>query len=119
MLGENFMIDGIAQKVGMHFTQELSDGNLLIHGFVDGKLIGSYRINMSDSDIVKGKINVFERGKGYARPIIERAIEVLREIKLPHYVYLSNPEAEKKLTRIFRDNGYTETEDSHLVFNYG
>lgn len=111
-------MDGIVQKVNMHFTQEFSDGVLLVHGFVDSKLVGSYRINMTDPNRVRCKINVFERGKGYARPLIERAMEILRERKVSHYVYISNPEAEKRLTRIFKDNGYVETEEGFLVFNY-
>lgn len=112
------MTDGIVQKVNMHFTQDFSDGIILIRGFVDGRLVGQYKINMGDPNRVRDKINVFERGKGYARPLIERGIEILREKNVIHYVYISNPEAEKRLTHIFKEKGYSETEDGFLVFNY-
>ena len=113
------MTQTISDRVNLHFKQEFLDGILLVKGFVYDKLVGQYEINMKDPERVKGKIRTFERGKGYARPLIERVIEILREKKVAHYVHISNPEAEKRLTRIFKDKGYIETEQGFLVFNYG
>ena len=105
----------------MQFNERLVDGHLTVFMRVDNKPVGFYRIDTRDMDnsrTVHGKIKIFNKGKGYSRPLIEYVIGILAEKKVVYCVYLTSEESEQKLTHIFKENGYTEEAGTFLLRDY-
>ena len=110
-------IANIAKMVDMDFFEEESvDGGLSIFGVLDGRVVGACTIYKLNSGVVYTDLEIFDRGRNYSRPLIEKVIGVLRKMRVLHSVSLN--EQSQKLRHIFLEYGYLEIVRNLLSFNY-
>ena len=109
----------ISQKVRMGFFEEESlDGTLSFLGVVDGKVVGVYSIDKLNSKVAWTDLEVFERGKGYARYFIKHMTDTARRMKVLHCVSFKNEDAKNKLMHILLEHHYSEMGAGTLGNNY-
>ena len=96
------MIEKIVDRTRVNFNEVICGPKFFVCSFVDGKAVGVYRLNMEDRNIVTGDLDVLDKGKGYARPLIEYVISLLSSKPVVHCGDLTTEEAREITTHIQR-----------------
>lgn len=112
------MIEKIVDRTRVDFNEVICGPKLFVCSFVDGRAVGVYRLNMEDMNVVTGDLDVLDKGKGYARPLIEYVIGLLSSKPLVHCEDLTTEEARERLQHIFKEHGYEEIERGFLRRDY-